>query len=269
MHPVRVVAVTGGKGGIGKTNVSVNLGVALARLGRRTLLLDADLGLANVDVLLGLKPAATLKDILDGNAALEDVVLEGPEGLKVVPAASGVQEMANLSPEETAGLIQSFDALSARLDVLLIDTAAGIGTEVTQFLCAAQEVVVITCDEPTAITDAYALIKVLSQSHGLHRIRLVANMVRNDLEGQRLFEKLEAVCARFLDVTLLYSGCIPYDDAVRKSVQKQQPVTCLYENSPAARAFHRLARNVDSWPIPAEASGHVQFFMQQLVGVSA
>lgn len=265
MHAVQVVAVSGGKGGIGKTNVSVNLGVALARMGRRVTLLDADLGLANIDVLLGLKPAATLKDVIAGSATLADVIMTGPEGLKVVPAASGIQEMANLTPQQTSAIVSSFDALAQQMDVLLIDTAAGIATDVMQFLCAAQEIIVVTCDEPTAITDAYALIKVLSQNYGIRRVRLVANMVRGDAEGYRLFEKLESVCARFLDASILYAGCIPFDDAVRRAVQKQQPVTVLYEASPSARAFHRLAETVDSWPIPVSASGHVQFFVDQLL----
>ncbi|MEM6709136.1 MAG: MinD/ParA family protein [Pseudomonadota bacterium] len=265
MHAVRVVAISGGKGGIGKTNVSVNLGVALSRMGRRTTLLDADLGLANVDVLLGLKPQATLKDVVEGRAMIDDVVMRGPENLQIVPAASGIQEMAHLTTQQTASIVQSFDALADRMDVLLIDTAAGITSDVTQFLCAAQEVVVVTCDEPTAITDAYALIKVLVQDYRIGRVRLVANMVRGEADGQRLYEKLESVCARFLDVTLLYAGCIPFDEAVRKAVRKQQPVSMLYPTSTAARAFHRLATTVDEWPIPTAASGHVQFFMNQLL----
>lgn len=265
MHAVQVVAISGGKGGIGKTNVSVNLGVAMARLGRRVTLLDADLGLANIDVLLGLKPQATLKDVIDGNAELSEVLMTGPAGMRVVPAASGMQEMANLTVQQTAAIVQAFDSLAQQMDVLLIDTAAGISTDVMQFLCAAQEIIVVTCDEPTAITDAYALIKVLVQNYQIKRVRLVANMVRGEAEGHRLYEKLESVCSRFLDVSLLYAGAIPFDEAVRKAVQKQQPVSVLYEASPAARAFHRLANAVDSWPIPATASGHVQFFMNQLL----
>ncbi|MGI9328844.1 MAG: MinD/ParA family protein [Pseudomonadales bacterium] len=265
MNPIQVIAVSGGKGGIGKTNVSVNLGVALARKGRRVTLLDADLGLANVDVLLGLKPVHTLKEVVDGSARLSSVLLEGPGGMQIVPAASGLQEMASLGAAEHAAIISAFSEIAHNMDVLIIDTAAGISADVTSFLCAAQEIVVVTCDEPTAITDAYALIKVLNQNHGIDRVRLVANMVRGDAEGLRLYEKLQAVCERFLDIALLYAGCVPMDDAVRKSVQKQQSVVELYPTSPAARAFHRLAETVDGWPIPSMASGHLEFFVERLV----
>ncbi len=265
MNPIQVIAVTGGKGGIGKTNVSVNLGVALARKGRRVTLLDADFGLANVDVLLGLKPARTLKAVLDGECGLAEVQLTGPEGLKIVPAASGLQEMASLGAEQQAAVIRAFSDIAHSMDVLLIDTAAGISDDVVRFLCAAQEVMVVTCDEPTAITDAYALIKVLNQNHGVSRVRLLANMVRSDADGLRLYDKLQTVCERFLDITLLYAGCIPLDDAVRRSVQKQQPVLELYPVSPAAKAFSRLADTVDGWPIPARPSGHLSFFVERML----
>ncbi|MEM1435620.1 MAG: MinD/ParA family protein [Pseudomonadota bacterium] len=265
MNPIQVIAVTGGKGGIGKTNVSVNLGVALARKGRRVTLLDADFGLANVDVLLGLKPARTLKEVIDGVCGLSEVQLDGPEGMKIVPAASGLQEMASLSAEQQAAVIRAFSDIAHGMDVLLIDTAAGISSDVVRFLCAAQEVLVVTCDEPTAITDAYALIKVLNQNHGMSRVRLLANMVRGEAEGLRLYDKLQTVCERFLDITLLYAGCVPQDDAVRRSVQKQQPVVELYPASPAAKAFGRLADTVDSWPIPARPSGHLSFFVDRML----
>lgn len=269
MNPIQVIAVSGGKGGIGKTNVSVNLGVALSHIGRRVTLLDADLGLANVDVLLGLKPVHTLKQVLDGTQRLADVQLEGPGGLKIVPAASGLQEMASLGPTEHAAIIRAFSEIAHSMDVLLIDTAAGISADVTSFLCAAQEIIVVTCDEPTAITDAYALIKVLNQNHAIDKVRLVANMVRGDSEGIRLYEKLQTVCDRFLNTSLIYSGCIPMDEAVRKSVQKQQSVVELYPGSSAAKAFTRLAQTVDAWPIPTLPTGHLEFFVDALVNEHA
>lgn len=265
MNPIQVVAVTGGKGGIGKTNISVNLGVALARKGRRVTLLDADLGLANVDVLLGLKPVHTLSEVLAGTQRLSAVQLTGPGGMQIVPAASGLQEMAALGPEQHAAIIRAFSEIAHNMDVLLIDTAAGISADVTNFLCAAQEILVVTCDEPTAITDAYALIKVLNQNHGIDKVRLVANMVRGDAEGVRLYEKLQTVCDRFLNISLIYAGCIPMDEALRKAVQKQQSVVELYPTSQAAIAFNRLAETVDSWPIPAMPTGHLEFFVDRLV----
>ncbi|MCP5181195.1 MAG: MinD/ParA family protein [Pseudomonadales bacterium] len=265
LRPIQVVAITGGKGGVGKTNVSVNLGVAMCRMGRRVTLLDADLGLANVDVLLGLKPRHTLKDVLDGSVALTDVIVEGPLGLKIVPAASGMQEMVRLGPQQHAGLISAFSDIAHQMDVLLIDTAAGISDEVISFLCAAQEILVVVCDEPTSITDAYALIKVLNQRYGIDRVRVVANMVRTEEEGARVFEKLQGVSERFLDVQLLHAGSVPFDDHLRRAVRKQRAVVDLYPMSKAARSLLRLAEEVDSWPIPAVASGHLEFFVERLV----
>jgi len=161
-RPVKVIAVTGGKGGVGKTNLSINLSIALAELRRRVVLLDADLGLANVDVLLGLKAQYNLADVLDGSKRLQDVMLNGPAGIKVVPASSGVQQMTSLSPQEHAALIYAFNELADQLDVLMIDTAAGISDTVLSFVQAAQEVIIVVCDEPSSITDAYALMKLLN-----------------------------------------------------------------------------------------------------------
>ncbi len=265
MKPIQVVAVTGGKGGVGKTNVSVNLGVAMSRLGRRVTLLDADLGLANVDVLLGLKPRHTLKDVMAGTHSLAEVLVDGPLGMKIVPAASGLQEMVHLSAQQHAGLISAFSDISHNMDVLLIDTAAGISEDVVSFLCAAQEIIVVVCNEPTSITDAYALIKVLHQRYGIERARVVANMVRSDEDGAAVFEKLQTVTERFLDVHLMHAGSIPFDDHMRRAVRKQKAVVELYPTSKVSRALLQLAENVDSWPIPAVASGHLEFFVEQLV----
>lgn len=264
MHPIQVVAVTGGKGGIGKTNTSVNLAISLARKGRRVALLDADLGLANVDVLLGITPRKTLADVLAGEAELIDVLVEGPEGIRIVPASSGAQDMTQLDSGEHSGLISAFNAIAHQIDILVIDTAAGISSEVTTFLCAAQEVLVVVCDEPTALTDAYALIKVLNQNFGVDRCRIVVNMVRSDEDGKRTFAKLENVCDRFLDTSLLYAGAIPYDDYIRRAVQKQQAVVEAYPTAKASMAYAELADVVSTWPVPARVSGNLQFFIEQL-----
>lgn len=263
--PIQVVAVTGGKGGVGKTNVCVNLGLALTQMGRRVTLLDADLGLANVDVLLGLKPQHTLKDVLDATCSMRDVVVTGPQGLKVVPAASGLQEMVKLGPREHAGLISAFSEIAHNMDVLLIDTAAGISDEVVNFLCAAQEVILVVCNEPTSITDAYALTKILNQKYGIGRVRVVANMVRNDADGEAVFSKLQNVTDRFLDINLSYAGAVPHDDQLRRAIQKQRAVLDLYPASKSAQAFRHLAQQVDSWPIPTIPTGHLEFFVERLV----
>lgn len=264
-NPVQVIAVTGGKGGIGKTNVSVNLSLALAGMGRRVVLLDADLGLANVDVLLGIKPKATLADVLEGKCDLRDVLITGPGGIRIVPAASGAARMVNLNPAEHAGLIQAFSEIGDNIDVLVVDTAAGIGDSVISFVRAAQEVLVVVCDEPTSITDAYALIKLLNRDYGMTRFRILANMVNTPQDGRAVFAKLSKVTDRFLDVALQYVGAVPFDDAVRKAVQKQRAVYEAYPRSKAALAIRGIAQKVDSWPLPANPRGHLEFFVERLV----
>lgn len=268
-HPVQVIAVSGGKGGVGKSNLSVNLSIALAQLQRRVVLLDADLGLANIDVLLGLTPEHTIGDVLAGTHTLQDVLLPGPSGIKIVPAASGVQNMAALSAAEHAGLISIFSDLSDQVDVLIIDTAAGITDTVTSFVQAASEAIVVVCDEPSSITDAYALIKLLSGKHGVQRFRVVANMTRTAKEGELMFNKLNNVCERFLDVTLQYVGQVPFDENFRKAGQKQTPLLEYAPNCKASQAIRSLAKSVNEWPLPTIASGRLEFFVERLLQTSS
>jgi flagellar biosynthesis protein FlhG len=263
--PIRAIAVTGGKGGVGKTNVSVNLAVALADLGKRVMVLDADLGLANIDVVLGLHPQYDLSHVLRGERMLEEVVLEGPGGIKVIPAASGIQQMAELSEAEHAGLIRAFSDLGTDVDVLIVDTAAGISDTVISFSRAVQEVVVVVCDEPASITDAYALIKLLNREYGIDRFRILANMTRSAQEGRELYNKMCRVTDRYLDVMLSFMGSIPYDDSLRKAVRGQKPVVQAFPRSRVAQAFKNLAKKADNWPVPTGASGHLQFFVERLV----
>lgn len=265
IHPVQVIAVTGGKGGVGKTNVSVNLALALADLGRRVMLLDADLGLANVDVLLGLRPKRTLADVVEGKCELRDVLLPGPGGIHIVPAASGTQSMVHLTPVQHAGLIQAFNDIAEDLDTLIVDTAAGIGDEVVSFVRAAQEILLVVTDEPTSITDVYALIKLLNRNYGVTRFRMVANMTHTPQEGRNLFAKLSKVTDRFLDIALQYAGAIPYDEMVRKAVQKRSAVYEIYPQSKCSLAFKAIAQKVNAWPLPTTPQGHLEFFIERLI----
>jgi flagellar biosynthesis protein FlhG len=264
-QPVRVIAVTGGKGGVGKTSVAVNLASALAARSRRVVLLDGDLGLANADVFLGLSPRYTLAHVLAGERTLDEILVEAPQGFKLIPAAAGAADLAQLGPAEHLGLIRAFSSLAARLDVLIVDTAAGLSHSVLQFSQAAQQVMVVLCDEPASITDAYALIKVLSRNHGVERFRILANQIRAPGGGRELYQRFERVAARFLDVTLEYAGEIPDDDCLRRSVRGQRPVLDEYPSSPAARAFKKLAAHADSWPVPAGPRGNIEFFVERLV----
>ncbi|PLX60012.1 MAG: cobyrinic acid a,c-diamide synthase [Sedimenticola selenatireducens] len=263
--PVRVIAVTGGKGGVGKTNISVNLAVSMAEMGRRVMLLDADLGLANIDVVLGLHPQYDLSHVLSGEHSLEEVVLQGPAGIRVVPGASGVQQMAELSAAEHAGLIRAFSDVGNDLDVLIIDTAAGISDTVVSFSRAAQELIVVVCDEPASITDAYAMIKLLNREYGLDRFRILANMTRTAEEGRNLYNKMCRVTDQYLDVMLTYMGSIPYDENLRKAVKSQKPVVQANPRSHIAKIFKNLAQKADNWPVPDGASGHLQFFVERLI----
>lgn len=264
-NPVRVIAVTSGKGGVGKTNVSVNLSVALSEVGKSVMLLDADLGLANVDVLLGLRPRSNLSHVIDGHRTLEEVIVEGPCGIMVVPAASGVKRLAELGAMENAGLIRAFSELNHAVDTLIVDTAAGINESVTSFSRAAQEVVVVVCDEPASITDAYALIKVLSTEYGIQRFRVLANQVQSAQEGRELFKKISRVTDRYLDVTLDFVGVVPHDDYLRKAVRKQRAVVQAYPRSRSSIAFKNLAQKTDKWPVPSTAGGCLEFFVERLI----
>jgi flagellar biosynthesis protein FlhG len=264
-RPVKVIAVTGGKGGIGKTVVAVNLGAALAQLGRNAMLLDADFGLANVDVLLGLRTRQNLEHVINGECALEDVIVTASSGLRVVPASSGSFDMATLGRAQHAGLIHAFSELFEPLDMLLIDTAAGLGDGVVTFSEAAHHVVVVVCDEPASITDAYGLIKVLARRQPGCRFEVAANMVESAAHGRALYDKLTRVTHRFLGITPDYFGFIPYDDYLRRAIRRQSAVVESYPSSPSARAFSRLALAADGWASAQGMRGGLEFFMERWV----
>ena len=266
--PVRVIAVTSGKGGVGKTNISVNLAASLSLAGQRVMLMDADLGLANVDVLLGLEPHFDLQHVISGERSLDEIIVQGPLGIHVVPASSGVEKMAELTSVEHASLIAAFSELKQPIDVLIVDTAAGIADGVVSFAKACQEVIVVVCDEPTSLTDAYALIKVLSMRHGIKQFQILANMVKDESQGLNLYEKLLNTTDRFLEVGLKYLGAVPFDEQLRQSVRAQKPVVEAYPRSPAAKALVRIGEKINRWPLPDQATGYLQFFVERLLAAA-
>lgn len=266
--PVKVIAVTSGKGGVGKTNVSVNLAISLAEMGREVAILDADMGLANVDVLLGLHPEFNLSHVLTGEKSLRDIMVTGPSGMKVVPASSGIQKMSELGTMEQAGIINAFSEVGDDLDVLIVDTAAGISGSVVNFARACQEILLVVCDEPTSLTDAYAFIKLLNRDYGVYRFNIVTNMVNDARQGRELFEKLLKVTDRYLDVAISYAGAIPRDENLRKAVRKQQAVTKAFPGCSASQSFRSLARKIDGWPDATAAGGQLQFFLERLIEFS-
>ena len=264
---LRVIAVTSGKGGVGKSNVVVNLGLALAHQGLKVLLIDADLGLANLDILLGLNPQFTINDVLSLRKTLPEVLVEGPGGVKILPASSGIPELAELDEYQKMFLLNEMDNYSEGVDVVLIDTGAGISRNVMFFNIAASERVVVANNEPTSITDAYALIKVLATQHNERRFKLLVNGLSQPREAEGVYRTLLKVAERFLgrDISLEYLGYIPHDEAVPKAVLKQQPVLTLFPKSRAARSFTQIAQRLWETPAPEEVDGNIKFFWRRLL----
>lgn len=237
----RVLAVTSGKGGVGKTNFTLNLGLALLEYGQRVVLLDADMGLANIDVVLGMVPKYNLYHMVNGERRLSEIIVEGPKGIRIIPGGSGIKELAALQPWQFEALMMDVHSLEGTADLLLIDTGAGVSSNVLNFLLTADEVVIITTPEPTALTDAYGLIKIVSRENPKSILRLVVNKVESDAEGMLVAHKLKIVTKKFLDVDLEFYGHIVRDSAVSEAVKKQQPFVLAYPNSPASVCIHNLA----------------------------
>jgi flagellar biosynthesis protein FlhG len=262
--PLRVIAVTSGKGGVGKTHVSANLAVLAAKAGRRVLLLDADLGLANADIVLGVCPTRHLGHLLAGTATVEEVLTEGPHGVRVLGASSGVQELTQLSDEQKMRLISVFEPLDELFDLVIIDCGAGIGDNVLFFAGAAQEALLVVSPEPTSLSDAYATVKVLSSQAGVSAFAVVANQAA-DFQGRDVFRRLTQVTERFLTAKLTYLGHVPRDENLQRAVQVQQPVVDLYPRSPASRALQTLCDSLLAATPPAALQGGVKLFWQQLL----
>lgn len=241
----KIIAIASGKGGVGKSNVAVNLAVGAVRRGRRVLLVDADLGLANVDILLGLSCERTLADVLDGACSLAEAVVEGPAGLKVIPAGSGMAEHERLGADTHRTLREGLLALASDYDLVLIDTSAGIGANVLRFAAFADAVLVVTRPEPTAITDAYALIKVLVQHHDVGEIALLVNQTTGTSQGLEVHDRLSGVCSRFLSRALVYFGAVPADRSMERAVRERQPLLLLEPSGPAGSALSGLAARID------------------------
>lgn len=263
--PAKVLTVCSGKGGVGKTNVATNVAIALSSRGRNTCLLDADLSLANVDVLLGLQPRFNLSHVVKGEADLKSTILRGPGNLRIVPASSGAFCMTDLPPAAQVAIIQAFSELTNQPEVMVVDTAAGISTDVARFTQAAQHPIVVVCDEPASLTDAYALIKVFSQNYGISHFHIVTNQSRKAQDGRLLFEKLSRVTDNYLEVVLRHLGDVPEDEYLVKAVQEQRAVVDAYPRSSSGEAFQQIAAKIDALPATREASGGIEFFFERLL----
>jgi flagellar biosynthesis protein FlhG len=265
LNPTKVISVTSGKGGVGKTHTSINLALQLTKLGKKVLILDADLGLANVNVLLGFKPTKHIGEILAAKASIKEVIVHHESGIDILPASSGVAELTKLTEEEQTNLISAFDSLTSSYDYLIVDTAAGIGDNVLYFNTAAEEILVIIDREPTSITDAYAVIKVLSQRAGVKTFNVLVNRCPVGNDGKSIFAQLANVTGKFLNVSLKFIGSVQEDSAVREATIQQQPYSELYPSSRASMDIAQIAKRIDDNKAERSARGGMQFFFKSLV----
>ncbi|MDX1489796.1 MAG: MinD/ParA family protein [Pseudohongiellaceae bacterium] len=262
----KVIAITSGKGGVGKTNVSVNLAIALARKGNKVCVFDADTSLANVNILLDIRPQYTLEHLLNGEQPLEKILLEGPQGIRVVPAASGITEFAQLDAKQQGIILATLAKLEQEFDYLIVDTAAGISSNVIQFIQAAQQCIVVVTPEPTSLTDAFALLKVLYQNKSSTPVHVLTNMVDDYSNSVDIYKRLSSAAMRYLHLQTHYFGYIPRDDSLRLAVQKQSPVCVAYPSSPASQRFTSLASSIDSLFGVQAATTSFSLFWRKLIG---
>ena len=264
-HPLRVIAVTSGKGGVGKTNVSVNLATLAAAQGLRVLLIDADLGLANSHIVMGVAPRYHLGHLLDGTVGVDEVLTAGPHGLRMLSAASGVQEMTRLDDAQKLRLVTALDPLDERFDLVLIDCGAGIGDNVVFFAGAAQMTLLVVTPEPTSLTDAYAAVKVLSQQAGVRHFNVVVNTAPNEASAREIFDTLTSVTNRFLNARVRYLGFLPRDENMHRAIMAQRPLVDLFPQSPSSRSLAALADRLFNEPAPMPLDGGMKFLWQRLL----
>jgi flagellar biosynthesis protein FlhG len=262
---LRVVAITSGKGGVGKTNITANLAVLAARQGRRVLIVDADLGLANVEILFGLKPHYHMGHLLDASVPLEEVMAVGPHGVRVLPAGSGIQGLTRLDDAQKLRLVTAFDLIEDAFDLVLIDSSAGIGDNVLFFVGAAQEALLIVTVEPTSLTDAYAAVKVLSQQAGVKYFNVVVNQAPSEQSAKDIFETLTSVTNRFLNARVRYLGHLPRDENMHRAIMAQKPLVDAFPHSPSSRGLATLSEKLFGEPAPAPLDGGMKLLWQRLL----
>lgn len=264
----RVVSFTSGKGGVGKTHTVVNTAITLASQGFSVLVFDADLGLANVDVILNIQPKGTLHNVLKGECSLDDILIDAPGGITIIPAASGIEEIQGLKASEKMLLMNEIERIAHRFDFLLIDTPAGIGSDVMYFNSAAAEIVCVITGEPTSLTDSYALIKVLSAGYGEKTVSVVVNNVATESDAKAAFNTLSNAVTKFLQVDTRYVGWIPSDETVRQCIMERRPIAAEFPSSRAARGIADVARKLGENSRQNRVKGGMQFFFRQLLDLS-
>lgn len=263
----RVFSITSGKGGVGKTAVVANVAVALGKKGKKVLIIDADLGLANVDVVLGLTPKYNLNHFFAGEQDLNTILIDGPPGIKILPAGSGVQDFTHLDAQQRMRFMDELDSLHDKFDIVLIDTEAGISENVTYFNVAAQDILVITSPEPTAITDAYALMKLMSTQYHEKRFNLIVNSVKDEEEALDVYRKLTIVADRYLDISIDFLGGIPFDKRMHESIRRQKVMIELFPTAKTSNAFEALANSLIADTKNNTPKGTLQFFWKNLLSM--
>ncbi|WP_031483931.1 MinD/ParA family protein [Maridesulfovibrio frigidus] len=261
-----VFSVTSGKGGVGKTNISVNLACNLSRMGKKVILLDADLGLANVDVILGIAPKYNLFHLFHDGVGIKEVLHRTEFGFDILPASSGISDMVSLSTGQKLDLLDAMDHLEDEIDYLIVDTGAGINENVLYFNLAVQERLLVLTPEPTSLTDAYALIKVMKLNHGVDRFKVLVNMAPDMATAKEVFKKLYMACDHFLSgVSLELTGVIPRDPKMRDAVIQQTPLCKLAPSSPACMKIAETAKKITTWKSTSELDGNIKFFWKKLL----
>jgi len=260
---VKTIAIASGKGGVGKTNIITNLGIALRKMGKEVLIFDADLGLSNIDVLLSLAPKYNIEHLIKGEKSLKEIIIEGPNGIKILPAGNGVQELTSLNEFDRLRVLEQFDEYTEKVDIMLIDTSAGISENVTFFCTAVQENIIVVTPEPTSITDAYALIKILHNKYHEKDFNLAVNLAKNEDEAKEVYKRLSMVTEKFLKVDLHYLGFVRYDENVKKAVKMQDAFVNVFPNTNASKDIFDIANKILDSEI--KCKGSMQFFLRNVL----
>ncbi|BBH51930.1 MinD/ParA family ATP-binding protein [Fluviispira sanaruensis] len=263
-----VIAVSGGKGGVGKTLTTANLGLCMARLGMRTLLIDGDFGLANLDVVLNLRPKYTLDDVLCGERHLKEIIMTGPEGVRIIPSSSGVMKVPELDKLQKLVLLDQIEALDEEFDVVIIDTPAGVSKNVQYWTTSAAEIIMVVTPEPTSLADCYASIKILAQVTSENSFKLIVNMAHNDQEAKRIYEKISTLADEYLQVRVEYLGFIPFDESVRASVRERVPYVQRYPFSLASQGLRDISRQIVTQSTVGQLKGTMQFFWRRMIAAN-
>ena len=261
----RVIAVTSGKGGVGKTNIVGNLAVAMSRNGKRVVIIDADVGLANIDIVFNLRPEYNIRHVVNSEKTLDQVMVKTHHGIGIVPGGSGFADLTQMNEGEKLTLLAEFETLADQADIIFLDTGAGISSNVLYFNAASDECMVVATTEPTSITDAYALMKVMSQKHGTRYFKLIVNMVDSEKDAKRVYASLSNALNKFLkNVVLEYTGYIPFDRQLQKAVLKRGLLLDEFPDSTAARALEKIAVTLSNSQDRNHSQGNLTFFMDRV-----